>query len=77
MYSLIRSYEQSCNMVKKRIKLLTQQRNQLVKSGKKQLADSLNLEQRIRLLYIEAEQMQEIVEHLKNYERRVSKRAKA
>lgn len=76
MYSLIRSYEQSCNMVRKRIQFLTQQRNKLIKSGNKQLADSLNLEQRIRLLYTEAEQMQEIVEHLKNYERRVNERAK-
>lgn len=76
MYSLIMDYKQSCCLVKERIKLLTQQRNQLVKSGKKQLADNLNLEQRIRLLYVEYAQMKEIIEHLTSYTRRVEQRAK-
>lgn len=77
MYSLVADYEQSCFLVKKRIKFLTQQRNQLVKSGKTQTADNLNLDQRIRLLYVEYAQMREIVEHLTNYSRRIEQRAKA
>lgn len=76
MYSLIMDYKQSCCLVKERIKLLTQQRNQLVKSGKKQLAEDLNLEQRIRLLYVEYAQMKEIIERLTSYTRRVEQRAK-
>lgn len=66
MYSLIKDYELSCSLIKKRIKFLTQQRNMLIKSGEK----------RIRLLYVEYEQTMEIVEHLTNYARRVNKRVK-
>lgn len=77
MHSLITYYEQSCFLIRKRIKSLTQQRNQLVKSGKKTTADNLNLDQRIRLLYVEYAQMKEIVEHLTNYSRRIEQRAKA
>lgn len=76
MYSLIKDYKKSLCMVKERIKFLTDQRNQLVKSGKKQLADELNLDQRIRLLYVEYAQMREIVEHLTGYARRVEQRVK-
>lgn len=76
MYSLIRNYQQSCILVRKRIKVLTQQRNQLVKAGNQQLIDNLNLEQRIRLLYTEYAQTEEIVEHLTNYARRVEERVK-
>lgn len=76
MYSLIRNYQQSCCLIRKRIKILTQQRNQLVKAGKQQLADELNLEQRIRLLYTEYAQMEEITKHLTNYARRVEERVK-
>lgn len=76
MNSLIMDYEKSCRMVKDRIKFLTQQRNQLVKAGKKQLADDSHLEQRIRLLYVEYAQMEEIIRHLTNYARRVEERVK-
>lgn len=76
MHSLIKEYEQSCFCIKNRIKFLTQQRNQLVKSGKKEIVDRLNLEQRIRLLYVEYAQMDEIVRHLTSYARRIDQRAK-
>ncbi len=75
MYSLINEYEKSCRLVKKRIKFLTQQRNMLIKSDKPSRVDELNLEQRIRLLYVEHAQMQEIISHLINYMRRVEQRA--
>ncbi len=76
MQSLIMDYERSCHLVRERIKFLTQQRNQLVKSRQEQLVSELNLEQRIRLLYVECAQMEEIIQHLKNYTRRVEQRAK-
>ncbi|MDE6502649.1 MAG: hypothetical protein K2L10_11235 [Ruminococcus sp.] len=76
MYSLITDYKKSCCLVKERIKVLTQQRNQLIKSGNRQIAEDLNLEQRIRLLYVEYAQMREIIEHLTNYTRRVEERGK-
>ncbi|MCM1508208.1 MAG: hypothetical protein NC177_13930 [Ruminococcus flavefaciens] len=75
MQSLIRNYEESCFLVKKRIRFLTQQRNELLKSGRQQTIDKLNLEQRIRLLYVEYAQLDEILQHLKNYARRTEKRA--
>ena len=68
MYSLIKDYELSCNLIKKRIKL--------IKSGEKRMVDDMNLEKRIRLLYVEYQQTMEIVEHLTNYARRVNKRVK-
>jgi len=76
MQSLIMDYERSCSLVRERIKFLTQQRNKLVKSGQDQIVSELNLEQRIRLLYVECAQMEEIIQHLKNYVRRVEQRAK-
>lgn len=76
MYSLIKEYQLSCNLIKNRIKFLTQQRNMLVKSGQPDTIDSLNLEKRIRLLYTEYEQTTEIVKHLQNYARRVEERVK-
>lgn len=76
MYSLIKDYELSCSLIKKRIKFLTHQRNMLIKSGEKRMVDDMNLEKRIRLLYVEYEQTMEIVEHLTNYARRVNKRVK-
>ncbi|MDE6092300.1 MAG: hypothetical protein K2G14_04310 [Ruminococcus sp.] len=75
MYSLINEYKKSCCLVKKRIKFLTQQRNMLIKSDKPSRVDELNLEQRIRLLYVEHAQMQEIISHLINYMRRIEQRA--
>ncbi|MDE5770492.1 MAG: hypothetical protein K2I06_02520 [Ruminococcus sp.] len=76
MYQLIDEYEKSCMLVKKRIKFLTEQRNRLIKSDNRLLIDEIRLEQRIRLLYVEHAQMQEIISHLINYMRRVEQRAK-
>ncbi len=74
MYSLINEYRQSCMLVKKRIKFLTEQRNLLIKSDNQSVIDENRLEQRIRLLYVEHAQMQEIISHLINYMRRVEQR---
>lgn len=76
MYQLIDEYKKSCMLVKKRIKFLTEQRNRLIKSDNRLLIDEIRLEQRIRLLYVEHAQMQEIISHLINYMRRVEQRAK-
>lgn len=75
MYPLINEYKQSCLLVKKRIKFLTEQRNRLIKSDNHLMIDEIKLEQRIRLLYVEHAQMQEIISHLLNYMRRVEQRA--
>lgn len=76
MRFLIEEYEKSCELVRRRIKFLTEQRNSLIRAGKEETAESLNLEQRIRLLYVEHAQMREIVEHLKSYARRVEEHGK-
>ncbi|MDE5619902.1 MAG: hypothetical protein K2I80_05210 [Ruminococcus sp.] len=75
MYSLINEYQQSCLLVKKRIKFLTEQRNRLIKSDNRIEIDKAGLDQRIRLLYVEHAQMQEIISHLINYMRRIEHRA--
>ena len=75
MYSLINEYQQSCLLVKKRIKFLTEQRNRLIKSDNRLEIDKAGLDQRIRLLYVEHAQMQEIISHLINYMRRIEHRA--
>ncbi|MBO5103760.1 MAG: hypothetical protein J6B74_01675 [Ruminococcus sp.] len=77
MYKLINEYEKSCLLVKKRIKFLTEQRNRLIKSNDRFMIEEIKLDQRIRLLYAEHAQMQEIISHLINYMRRVEQRAEA
>lgn len=77
MNVLISGYVQSCELVKKRIAELTAERRALVKNGEQALADELHLDRRIRLLYEEYEQMQEIIAHLDSYSRRVGSRGEA
>lgn len=77
MNKLISGYENSCDMVKKRIAELTAQRRALVKNGQQALAEERSLDRRIRLLYEEYEQMQEIIAHLVSYSRRVGSRGEA
>ena len=62
-------------MAKNRILELTQQRNELRKQGENEKIEELDLERRIRLLYSEHSQMQEIILHLTAYMRRVEQRA--
>lgn len=76
MKQMINGYKQSCVMVKGRILELTQQRNELRNQGETEKIEELDLERRIRLLYSEHSQMQEIILHLTAYMRRVEQRAK-
>lgn len=75
MKQMIKNYEQSCVLAKQRIIQLTKQRNKLKKEGKESEIKELDLERRIRLLYMEHSQMREIVIYLTNYMRRVEQRA--
>lgn len=75
MEQMINGYKQSCLMAKSRILELTQQRNELRKQGENEKIEELDLERRIRLLYSEHSQMQEIILHLTAYMRRVEQRA--
>lgn len=76
MEQMINDYKQSCVMAKSRILELTQQRNELRNQGENEKIEELDLERRIRLLYSEHSQMQEIILHLTAYMRRVEQRAK-
>lgn len=77
MTELIYGYVYSCKLVKERIAELTAERRALVKRGERAAAEELLLDRRIRLLYEEYEQMQEIIAHLDSYSRRVGSRGKA
>lgn len=77
MYALIKDYRKSCGLIRKRIKLLTEQKNSLVRSGKPDIVNELDIERRIRLLYVENAELEEIIEHLEKYAWRVEKRGKA
>lgn len=77
MNVLISGYVQSCELVKKRIAELTAQRRAFVKNGEQALADELLLDRRIRLLYEEYGEMQDIIKHLVSYSRRVGSRGEA
>lgn len=77
MYTLIKEYKKSCGLIRKRIKLLTEQKNSLVRSGKSNIVNELDIERRIRLLYVENAELEEIIEHLEKYAGRVEKRGKA
>ena len=74
MKNLISGYICSSKLVKERIAELSDQRKTLVRGGQQALADELLLDRRIRLLYEEYEQMQEIIAHLDSYSRRVGSR---
>lgn len=77
MYKLIKEYRKSSNLIKKRIKLLTEQKNNFVKSKKSDIINEMNIEKRLKLLYVENEETEKIIEHLENYIRSVEKRGKA
>lgn len=75
MRQMIKAYEKSCVLAKKRIDQLTKQKNDLKRAGREDVVEELDLERRIRLLYTEHSQMKEIVIYLTNYVRRVEQRA--
>lgn len=67
MNALIQGYKTSCELVKKRVRELREQRKALPETGGKLVEYKLDLERRIRLLYTEYEEMQEIINHLESY----------
>lgn len=75
MKQMIKAYEESCILAKKRIDQLTKQKNDLKRKGREDTIEELDLERRIRLLYEERSQIREIVVYLTNYLRRVEQRA--
>lgn len=77
MKEMINEYEKSCSLVKQRIRQLTQQRNELRQKGRGDEIIELDLERRIHLLYVEHEQMSEIILHLSQYMRRREQSVKA
>ena len=60
--------------MRERIKVLTEQRNELKRNGKTQEIENLMLERRIKL-YDEHSQMQEIISYLNSCVRRAEKSA--
>lgn len=73
---MINGYKRSCDMVKARIAELTQLKNKLKKQGRNETIDKLDLERRIRLLYVENSQMEEIIDSLTSCMRRIEQRGK-
>ena len=76
MQQMINGYKQSCAMVKARIDELTKLKNQLKKQGRDEAVDELDLERRIRLLYVENSQMEVIIDSLTSCMRRIEQRVK-
>lgn len=68
---MIQGYKTSCELVKKRVHELREQRKILLEAGRNSVIEELDLERRIKLLYTEYEEMQEIIEHLESYARRI------
>ena len=73
MKGLIKGYTDSCTLVKARIDVLTGLRNSLKQLGDTGRIEELDLDRRIKLLYNEYEQMQEIISDLSAYMRRREK----
>ena len=70
MTQLIKNYTNSRNLVKQRITELSELRLSLVKRGDIRRVAELDLDRRIRMLYEEHGEMQEIISHLTSYNRR-------
>ena len=70
MKGLIKGYTDSCTLVKARIDELTGLRNSLKQLGDTGRIEELDLERRIKLLYSEYGQMQEVLFALRSYSRR-------
>lgn len=74
MKNMIKEYSKSCEKLSKRIKELSKQRLELLKNGKNDRVDKLDLDRRIQILYIEHRQTKEIMLYLSSYLRRVEER---
>ncbi|MBR1592654.1 MAG: hypothetical protein IJ666_06565 [Ruminococcus sp.] len=74
MKNMIKAYRQSCVVVKKRILELRRLEKLLEEQGDELRIAELDLSRRINLLYCEHREMQEIIEHLELYSRRVEER---
>lgn len=70
MTQLIKNYTNSRDLVKQRITELSELRLSLVKRGDIRRVAELDLDRRIRILYEEHGEMQEIISHLTSYNRR-------
>ncbi|HBB72033.1 MAG TPA: hypothetical protein DCZ71_05440 [Ruminococcus sp.] len=76
MKQMINEYLESCRMAKNRIKELTLTEKELRKSGKLTESQRIDLDRRIKLLYVEHGEMMEVVNYLAGCVREVEKRAK-
>lgn len=76
MTGMINGYVRSCQLVRERIRTLTDQKNELKRKGNTREIENLMLERRIKLLYDEHSQMQEIITCLTSYMRRTENSAK-
>lgn len=74
MRNMITSYKKSCLMAQKRISELTSLRATLRRQGKESRISELALDRRIKLLYDEHMQMQEVIACLDSYVRRMESR---
>ena len=74
MKNMITSYKESCTRAQKRISELTELRNALRRQGKESRINELSLDRRIKLLYDEKLQMQEVIACLDSYVRRMESR---
>lgn len=70
MTQLIKNYTNSRDLVKQRITELSELRLSLAKRGDIRRVAELDLDRRIRMLYEEHGEMQEIISHLTSYNRR-------
>lgn len=69
MDKLIKNYKVSCEMAKERIGELLVQRRYLRDKGDTKAIEQLDLNRRIRLLYTEYSDMNEIITHLEHHSR--------
>ncbi len=69
MDKLIKNYKVSCEMAKERIGELLVQRRYLRDKGDTKAIEQLDLNRRIRLLYTEYSDMNEIITHLERHSR--------
>ena len=76
MKEMIHGYEKGCELVRRRIDELNVLMKELKTKGDTDAVAELNLEQRIRLLYVEHRQAQEIISHLSAYMRRKGQNVK-
>lgn len=74
MKNMVIEYSKSCEKLKKRIKELSNLRLDLLKSGKNDRVEKLDLDRRIQILYTEQRQTKEVMLYLLSYIRRVEER---